>query len=104
MGFNFEDFKPIFDKLFNFLSKYISADIGLSWKGAEVDKYVHNDEEQEKGFGSVIFNFGAKSCKITVNTFALQLKIKSLEALNEIALNLVTNFKELKLLLFIPYI
>ena len=94
MGFNFDDFKPIFDKLFNFLSKYISADIGLSWKDAEVDKYVHNDEEQEKGFGSVIFNFGAKSSKITVNTFALQLKIKSLDALNEIALNLVTNFKD----------
>ena len=94
MGFNFDDFKPIFDKLFTFLSKYISADIGLSVKDAEVDNYVHKQEDEQKGLGSVVFNYGAKSSKITVNTFALQLKIKSLEALNEIALNLVTNFKD----------
>ena len=94
MGFNFDDFRPIFDKLFTFLSKYISADIGLSVKDAEVDNYVHKQEDEQKGLGSVVFNYGAKSSKITVNTFALQLKIKSLEALNEIALNLVTNFKD----------
>ena len=94
MGFNFDDFRPIFDKLFTFLSKYISADIGLSVKDAEVDNYVHKQEDEQKGLGSVVFNYGAKSSKITVNTFALQLKIKSLESLNEIALNLVTNFKD----------
>ena len=94
LGINFEDFKPIFDKLFVFLSKFISADIGLTFKDAEVDEYIHNEEEQQKGIGSVIFNFGVKSKKITVNTFAIQLKIISLEALNEIAFNLYENFKE----------
>ena len=94
IGFSFEDFKPIFDKLFLFLSSRIKADIDLSLKDAEVDEYVQNEDEQKKGFGSVIFNIGAKSKKITVNTFALQLKITSLEALNEIALNLAENFKD----------
>ena len=94
IGFSFEDFKPIFNELFKFLSKFISADIGLTLKDAEVDEYVHNEDEQQKGFGSVVFNFGVKSKKITVNTFALQLKIISLEALNEIALNLGESFKD----------
>ena len=92
LGIYFPDFKEIFDKLFSFFEKYISADIGLTLQDAEVDKYVPN-EEQPKGVGSVIFNFGVKSKKISVNTFALQLKITSLEALNEIALNLGENFK-----------
>ena len=92
-GFNFDDFKPIFDRLFKFLSKCISADIGLTLKDAEVDEYVPNEDEKQKGVGSVIFKFGVKSKKITVNTFALQLKITSLEALNEIAMNLFESFK-----------
>ena len=62
-------------------------------KDAEVDEYIPNDGEQEKGVGSVIFNFGVKSKKISVNTFALQLKILSVDALNEIALNLGEDFK-----------
>lgn len=93
LGIYFPDFKDIFKKLFSFFEKYISADIGLTLQDAEVDKYVPN-EEQPKGVGSVIFNFGVKSKKISVNTFALQLKITSLEALNEIALNLGENFKD----------
>ena len=92
LGINFSDFKKIFEKLYSFLEKYISADIGLTLQDAEVDNYVPN-EEQPKGVGSVIFNFGVKSKKISVNTFALQLKITSLESLNEIALNLGENFK-----------
>ena len=93
IGINFQDFKPTFDKLFSFLEKRISADIGLNLKDAEVDEYIPNDGEQEKGVGSVIFNFGVKSKKISVNTFALQLKILSVDALNEIALNLGEDFK-----------
>ena len=92
LGINFDDFRPIFKDLFIFLEKFISADIGLTMKDAEVDEYV--PPEQQKGIGSVVFNFGVKSKKISVNTFALQLKIVSLEALNEIALNLGENFKE----------
>ena len=91
LGINFEDFKDIFNDLFAYLEKFISADIGLTLKDAEVDEYV--PPEEQKGFGSVVFNFGVKSKKISVNTFALQLKIVSLEALNEIALNLGENFK-----------
>ena len=93
IGINFQDFKPTFDKLFSFLEKRISADIGLNLKDAEVDEYIPNEGEQEKGVGSVIFNFGVKSKKISVNTFALQLKILSVDALNEIALNLGEDFK-----------
>ena len=92
LGINFEDFSSIFKDLFIFLEKFISADIGLTMKDAEVDEYVQ--PEQQKGVGSVVFNFGVKSKKISVNTFALQLKIVSLEALNEIALNLGENFKD----------
>ena len=92
LGINFDDFSILFKDLFLFLEKFISADIGLTMKDAEVDEYV--PPEEQKGIGSVVFNFGVKSKKISVNTFALQLKIVSLEALNEIALNLGENFKE----------
>lgn len=92
LGMDFVDFGPIFQKLFKFLSKYISADIGLTLKDADVDEYI--PEEKKEGVGSVIFNFGVKSKKISVNTFALQLKIVSFESLNEIALNLGEYFKD----------
>ena len=94
LGISFDDFKDIFNKLFLFLENHISADIGLTLKDAEVDEYVPT--EDEKGVGSVVFNFGVKSKKISVNTFALQLKIVSLDALNEIALNLGESFKDYK--------
>ena len=91
---DYTDFKPIFKTLFNYLSKYISADIGLTLKDADVDEYI--PEEKKEGVGSVVFNFGVKSKKISVNTFALQLKIFSFESLNEIALNLGESFKDYK--------
>ena len=94
LGMDFTDFAPIFKKLFNYLSKYISADIGLTLKDADVDEYI--PEEKKEGVGSVIFNFGVKSKKISVNTFALQLKIVSFESLNEMALNLGESFKDYK--------
>jgi hypothetical protein len=93
LGMAFSDFEPIFQKLFSFLAKYISADIGLTLKDADVDEYIPDENENKEGVGSVIFNFGVKSKKISVNTFALQLKIVSIEALNEIALNLGESFK-----------
>ncbi len=93
LGMNFKDFEPILKKLFTFLSKYISADIGLTLKDADVDEYIPDEDEKKEGVGSVIFNFGVKSKKISVNTFALQLKIASIESLNEIALNLGVSFK-----------
>ena len=91
-GMDFTDFEPIFKNLFNYLSKFISADIGLTLKDADVDEYIPDENEKKEGVGSVIFNFGVKSKKISVNTFALQLKIVSFESLNEIALNLGENF------------
>ena len=93
LGMEFTDFEPIFVNLFNYLSKFISADIGLTLKDADVDEYIPDENERKEGVGSVIFNFGVKSKKISVNTFALQLKIISLESLNEIALNLGESFK-----------
>ena len=63
-------------------------------KDADVDEYIPDENEKREGVGSVIFNFGVKSKKISVNTFALQLKIVSFESLNEIALNLGESFKE----------
>ena len=93
LGMDFSDFEPIFKKLFTFLTKYISADIGLTFKDADVDEYIPDEDEKKEGVGSVVFNFGVKSKKISVNTFALQLKIVSIESLNEIALNLGQSFK-----------
>ena len=93
LGMDYTDFEPIFKQLFNFLSKYISADIGLTLKDADVDEYIPDENENKAGIGSVVFNFGVKSKKISVNTFALQLKMVSFEALNEIALNLGEHFK-----------
>ena len=94
LGMAFPDFKPIFEKLFIFLSKYISADIGLTLKDADVDEYIPDENEKKEGIGSVVFNFGVKSKKISVNTFALQLKMVSFEALNEMALNLGEHFNK----------
>ena len=94
LGMTYTDFEPIFKKLFSYLSKFISADIGLTLKDADVDEYIPDENEKKEGVGSVIFNFGVKSKKISVNTFALQLKIVSFESLNEIALNLGESFKE----------
>ena len=91
-GMDFTDFEPIFQNLFSYLSKFISADIGLTLKDADVDEYIPDENEKKEGVGSVIFNFGVKSKKISVNTFALQLKIVSFESLNEIALNLGEDF------------
>ena len=93
LGMDFIDFEPIFKNLFNYLSKFISADIGLTLKDADVDEYIPDENEKKEGVGSVIFNFGVKSKKISVNTFALQLKILSFESLNEMALNLGESFK-----------
>ena len=92
-GIDFNDFKDIFDKLYNYLEKYISADIGLTFQDAAMDEYVANKEEVKPGVGSVVFNMGAFSKKLSVNTFALQLKIVSFEALNHMALNLEEYFK-----------
>ena len=92
-GMDFSDFEQIFKKLFNYLSKFISADIGLTLKDADVDEYIPDEDEKKQGVGSVVFNFGVKSKKISVNTFALQLKIVSFESLNEIALNIGESFK-----------
>lgn len=92
-GMSYSDFEPIFKKLFSYLSKYISADIGLTLKDADVDEYIPDEEEKKEGVGSVVFNYGVKSKKISVNTFALQLKIVSFESLNEMALNLGESFK-----------
>ena len=91
-GIEFNDFKEIFDKLFIFLEKYIKADIGLVFDDAAMDEYVSKEENKE-GVGSVIFNMGTISKKISVNTFALQLKMVSIEALSEMALNLGDYFK-----------
>ena len=93
LGMDFSDFEQIFQKLFSFLAKYISADIGLTLKDADVDEYIPDEKDNKDGVVSVVFNFGVKSKKISVNTFALQLKIVSIEALNEIALNLGESFK-----------
>ena len=94
LGMNFSDFEPIFKQLFNYLNKYINADIGLTLKDAQEDEYIpDNNNNVSKNMGSAIFNIGVISKKISVNTFALQLKITSFEALNEIALNLGESFK-----------
>jgi hypothetical protein len=51
LGMAFSDFEPIFQKLFSFLAKYISADIGLTLKDADVDEYIPDENENKEGVG-----------------------------------------------------
>lgn len=93
LAIQFPDFEPIFKKLFTYLEKFISADIGLTFKDAEEDEYIPDENKSNSTIGSAIFNFGVHSKKISVKTFTLQLKILGIESLNIIALNLESNFK-----------
>ena len=90
-----KEFIPILEFLFPYLAKYIQADIGLVVEDADVHEYIPEDEkdEAEKAkIGSIVVSLGTNTKKLSLHTFALQNKISSFTILNDICLNMGTNF------------
>lgn len=90
-----DKFIPILNALLPILIKYINADIGLKIEDAALSEYIpeENATDNEIGrIGSVLFNLGSQSAKLSLHTFALQNKLLAYNALNDIATNMKTSF------------
>ena len=86
-----EKFLPYLEKLLPMLQNYVKADIGLKIEDAALTEYIPEDKD-EKVVGSVEFNLGSNTTKLSLHTFALQNKILGFTVLNEIALNMGHSF------------
>lgn len=90
-----DKFVPILDKLIPFLTKYINADIGLKIEDAALSEYIPEEAEADNEIGkvgSVLFNVGTQSAKLSLHTFALQNKVLAWNAFNDIATNMGVSF------------
>ena len=90
-----KEFVPVLEYLLPFLSKYITADIGLTIEDTDVKEYIPEDEKDETErakIGSIVVNVGTKTKTLSLHTFALQNKILSFQILNEICLNMSKSF------------
>lgn len=100
LSFSMKDqFKPILDKLLPILLKYISADIGFKAEDAALGEYIPEDEElktdiNKGGVQSFVLNLGVNSTKLSLHTFALQVKNLSFNTLYQIANNMEKSFAD----------